>query len=245
MTARAESSVLEICVDGISDFDAAVDGGADRIELCAALEVEGLTPSRALLEHARGRVATVAMLRNRPGDFVLSARDVEAMRREARMLRELDVRAVVLGMLTPERRLDTSALRCMRDELGDEVDLVFHRAFDLVPASRHEEAFAAFAELGVSRVLTSGGPGSIAQHLESFTGIVDAARARGLHVLAGGGLRVEHIADLHRAGVREFHASARPRDADGSLSGGIDVEIVRALRRAIDGAASGGSAGGA
>ena len=44
---------VEVCAGGVVDACAAAAAGADRIELCAALELGGLTPSVGVVEAAR------------------------------------------------------------------------------------------------------------------------------------------------------------------------------------------------
>ena len=82
--------LIEICCDSLAAVDAAVEGGAQRVELCAELALDGLTPPDALVRHAvSAGIRTHVLIRPRAGDFVYSDLEAEAMLvaiRRARLL---------------------------------------------------------------------------------------------------------------------------------------------------------------
>ena len=70
---------LEVCCGNLESVHAAVTGGAPRIELCSALEVDGLTPSWEVLEEARRLYPSLlinVLIRSRAGDFCYSPEEV-------------------------------------------------------------------------------------------------------------------------------------------------------------------------
>ena len=146
--------LLEVCVEDAAGLRAAVDGGADRIELCSALSVGGLTPSPGLMALAgKVDIPVYAMIRPRPGDFVFDASDMDIMRIEIDAARSAGLAGVVLGASRPDGRLDKEALKTLVDHAHG-LGLTLHRAFDLVPDP--VEALDVAMTLGVERILTSG-----------------------------------------------------------------------------------------
>ena len=82
--------LLEVCVDDPIGLAEAVAGGADRIELCAALGVGGLTPSSGLMQlAARYALPCYPMIRPRVGDFVFTSAEVGVMRADIRTARAI------------------------------------------------------------------------------------------------------------------------------------------------------------
>ena len=105
--------MLEVCIDSVESAIAARDGGADRLELCAALVIGGISPTPALYESVRRRVdlPVRAMVRPRFGDFLYTDAEKEIMLAETRTWRGLGTEGVVTGALLPDGSLDKPFLR--------------------------------------------------------------------------------------------------------------------------------------
>lgn len=235
--------LLEICVDDAQGLETAIAGGADRVELCSVLELGGLTPSPGLVALAgRANVPVRAMIRPRPGDFVFSESDVEAMRADIAAMRNAGLEGVVLGATLPDGRLDRDVLGILVAEAAG-LGKTLHRAIDLVPdiVEAVEEAIA----LGFDTILTSGraatAPAGIAEIERAH-----AAAAGRIAIMAGAGVNAGTApAILARVALPALHAScgiaAAPASAP-ALRLGFDsparkatgLEKVMALRAVLD-----------
>ena len=147
---------IELAVESLAAAQAAAAGGADRIELCADLGVGGLTPSAELTKRAvaEAGIPVFAMVRPRAGDFVYSRAEIADMCATIEKLRGLRVHGVVAGALTPKRAIDIAATAELVFAAAG-LPFTFHRAFDRVVDQ--SAALDQLIELGISRVLTSGG----------------------------------------------------------------------------------------
>lgn len=243
--------LLEICVDTLEDAAVAIAGGANRIELCSALSVGGLTPSAGLTQSvlalARPRgVAVRAMVRPRAGDFAYDPSDLEVARAEGAALLAQGVDGLVFGAAR-HGALDMAALDgwllAMRGVRGD-AGFTLHRAIDVVddlPA-----AAIAAADLGFDCILSSGGERRAAEGLGTLAQMQQRAGER-ICIMPGSGVRSDNVADiLRQTGARAVHASAAaPRSASPDPRAhalGFEAEPrrsavldeVRALRAAMD-----------
>ena len=198
------SVLVEAAVDSVEDALAACDGGADRLELCSDLRAGGLTPPEQLIERVLDRVSVpvMVMIRPRGGNFIYTARELDTMRREIELARSLEADGVVLGVL--DSRAEVDAYRCRElIDIADGLPVTFHRAFDRVADQTY--AIDSLIELGVQRVLTSGGAQSAERGIDRLRDLVEAADGQ-ITILAGGGVRDGNVAEIVReSGVQEVH----------------------------------------
>jgi copper homeostasis protein len=201
------SITLEICVDSPAGLAAAAAGGADRIELCSALELGGLTPSRGLMRAAAAaRCPAYAMIRPRAGDFCYGRADLASMLDDIDAAREAGLQGVVLGASRTDGRLDSALLDILLERASG-MGATLHRAFDLVPDP--PAALETAIGLGFQRILTSGAAATALSGARALAQLV-ALAGRRIAIMAGGGVNADTLpAMLAASHVREVHASCR------------------------------------
>ena len=230
---------VEICVDTPDGLQNAVRGGADRIELCSALALGGLTPSAGLIAFAgQLGVPTLAMIRPRAGGFVWSPAEIAVMRDDIRATRSAGLAGlagVVLGASGRDGALDTATLATlMADAKG--LTTTLHRCFDLVP-----DPFAALEQaiaLGFDRILTSGQAVTATQGIDLITRLHAVAAGR-IVIVPASGITAQNVRRFTALGLREIHASCSVARAEDEKVAGFgfgpaqrretDAGLLRAL----------------
>lgn len=242
--------LLEIGVATLDDALAAQAGGADRLELNAALAVGGLTPSLGTLVAVKAavRLPVMVMIRPRLAGFAYSAGDLTVMQRDLDLALAHGADGIVFGILAADGKIDVPRCRQLVRQAGD-CAVVFHRAFDVTadPAATLEQ----LVDLGVRRIMTSGQELIALDGAELLAQLIDQAGNR-IEILAAGGIRAAHVAELRRrTGCTQIHAAPRKSCRDPSVCSrpGIsfgtlrlpedaydatDKEAVARLRRAAD-----------
>ena len=199
-----ERILVEAAVDSLGHAIAAADAGVDRLELCGSLRIGGITPDRALLKAVLHRVSipVFVMIRPRGGDFVYAPEEIEKMVNDIAMVRDTAAAGIVTGALTREFHLDLDTMQQLVDAAGD-LAITFHRAFDRLSDGH---GLNPLIELGVTRILTSGGKSSALVGADNIERLVRAAGAD-ITILAGGFVRARNVREVvQRTGVREVHS---------------------------------------
>ncbi len=201
---------LEIAVQDVPGAHLAAAHGADRVELCCALQLGGLTPSQGLLNSVREAEPALpvhALIRPRPGCYVYDAAALALMVAEIKAMDDGGAAGVVIGALTPEDTIDYAVVETLVAAAG-RMDVTFHRAVDHLSLDDAVAAVPRLADLGVVRILSSGGAERAGQGLAQLQAMHEAANGR-LAVMAGGGVEIADFATFHAAGLRDVHLSAK------------------------------------
>jgi copper homeostasis protein len=200
--------LLEICVDSLDLALAAVQGGADRLELCGPLFDGGITPSAGFVAAARSMIdLPLAMLvRPRAGSFTPSTAEFEVMRQDILHARNLGIDIIVLGLLHSDQLIDVERTRELV-ELARPLEVTFHRAFDVSP--NLQESLASVLKTGATRILTAGGQSSAVSGAATVKELQETAGNRIGFLLCGGITAATVSSALETSNVAEVHAGLR------------------------------------
>jgi copper homeostasis protein len=228
---NARPPLLEVCVGSLADARAAQRAGADRIELCSALELGGLTPSAGLIEQVAREIELplVVMIRPRAGGFAYNQGEFATMLRDAKLAIDAGVAGIVFGVLDDNAEVDSRRVGQLVSAVQGR-ESVFHRAFDFV--RDQSIALEILIEQGVTRVLTSGGALTAEQGIESLQKLIQQSAGR-IEILPAGGIRPENAARLiEQTGCNQIHVGAATSFCDFSISRESSVSLCDMQRLA-------------
>lgn len=245
--------LLEVCVGSLDDALAAAAAGADRLELCGGLELGGLTPSIGLVQQVVDEIIEplglpiVVMLRPRAGGFAYSEAEFRCLLADAERVLEAGASGIVFGVLNTAGEIDEPRVERLVAAAGRET--IFHRAFDGLAHEDHP--LETLIRLGVTRVLTSGGPPTAREGTESLKRLVSQSAGR-IELLPTGGITPADAPKILAAtGCTQLHLGASSGKQDGSISDSsaaglcdlqrleagayraVDPEVVKAAREAV------------
>lgn len=200
--------ILEVCVDSFTSLLTAKKAGADRIELCSALNIGGLTPSYGLMKQAKSieDIEIFIMIRPRSGDFLYDEMEYDTMKNDIEVVKEMGFDGIVTGMLLEDGRIDLEKMKEIV-ELAKPLKVVLHRAFD--DAKEPEGNIPDLIDMGIERILTSG------QRENALEGIEYIANIQKLYgekitIMPGTGINGGNIEEIYnKTGCTNYHMSGK------------------------------------
>ena len=195
--------IIEVCAESYEYAVKAEKAGADRIELCKDLHLDGLTPN---YESAKKTIDTLnipvfILIRPRGGDFIYSHEEFELMKRDILRFRKMGCKGIVSGVLNSDNSIDTKKTKELV-ELSRPLEFTFHRAFDKVNNPLYE--IENLIRLGIDRVLTSG------QKEKAIDGLVllkqlNSISNNRIKIMPGSGINKSNIVNF--VNFEEIHGS--------------------------------------
>ena len=176
--------IKEACVESFEKAKEAQDKGANRIELCENLVVGGTTPSYGTVKVCLEKlnIPIFPMIRARGGNFVYSKDEIEIMKEDIKIFKELGVKGVVLGCLTSDNKIDLEFTKELVD-LAYPMEVTFHKSIDeiLNPLDYIDD----LVNIGIKRILTSGGEATALEGKDLINEMIKKSNGRLKIVVAG------------------------------------------------------------
>jgi copper homeostasis protein len=238
--------ILEIATSDFETTRSAVEGGADRIELCANLNEGGTTPSYGTIYQCRESfdVMLYPIIRPRGGDFLYTNDEYEIMLHDVKLCKQAGCDGIVIGLLNEDGTIDIKRTAAIID-IAYPMGITFHRAFDrcLDPF----EAMEQLIQIGCERILTSGQQPTVNEGIDVITELNKAADHR-IIIMPGSGVRKENLKLLaEKTACTEFHSSLRAKEkskmkfihrafensAESYMNNSIDASEVSALKKML------------
>jgi copper homeostasis protein len=241
--------ILEVPCGNIESVKSAVESRADRIELCSALSLGGLTPTIGMLKAiAEYAIDKFVMIRPREGDFIFSKEEFQSMLKDIAFFRSAGANGIVSGILLKNGEIDVGRCRELIDAARP-LPFTFHRAFDLTPDAFR--SLDALMELKADRLLTSGQAADAFSGRELISKLVLRSENK-IKIIAGAGITPDNVSAIYEyTGVKEIHLSGRIKkkneenDCHPTVSMGTprsdengydvtDASIIRKVRAILD-----------
>ena len=213
---------IEVCIESVQTGIIAGKYGADRVELCSALDLGGLTPSAGIIQSCVENcdLQVFVMIRPRGGNFVYNDRELSIMKRDVELAGKTGANGVVFGCLDNNNEIDIKN----NQELASiaksfNLGVTFHRAFDFV--KEMDKALEQIIKMGFDRILTSGGQATAIEGLDKIRYLANSQDS--IEIMAGSGINAGNCRKFLNTGINAIHFTARKQvNKTGSLNMGTE-----------------------
>jgi copper homeostasis protein len=214
--------ILEACVESFEEALKAQQQGAQRIELCSRLDLDGLTPSPDLIHEVCSelKIPVMVMIRPRGGDFVYSPNEIKQMANEIVIAKSFGASGIVFGMLTAINQVDTANCKLLT-AAASPLPVTFHKAVDLLedPAEGVRQLLKV---KGITRILTSGGKPTAKEGTFKIREMIKEAGDE-IIILVAGKVTNENVEEIRQlTGASEFHGRKIVGELNQVIKSGFD-----------------------
>jgi copper homeostasis protein len=232
-THARDTALLEVVVLHPRDVPGADEGGADRLLLLVDPETGGRSPEPAAVSAlCRETDIPVRVMLRLNDTFTTTGGELARLVGLAEDYLATGADGLAFGFLDSDTEIDVEVCGHLAERLPG-VPWTFHRAFDAALST--DRAWRRVRTLpGLDAVLSAGSARGLDTGHDELTdrAAADADVARLL--MAGGGLRGEHVPWLVRAGVRQFQVASSVRPGGSWSKAYVDAGHVRAWRMLLD-----------
>ena len=197
--------IKEACVESTDQAVNAERNGADRIELCKNLDLDGLTPEINVIQKtiASVHIPIKVMIRPRPGNFAFSLNEIKLMEQDIDLCKKSNVQEVVLGVLTDSGMIDIEVTKKLASRAYP-MAVTFHKAIDQTKDILYElDRLSRIKE--VSSILTSGGGKTACKGHTMLRKIIDKYGRR-FNIIVAGSITHENFDEIHGLiNAQEYH----------------------------------------
>ena len=195
--------IIEVCAESYEYALKAEKAGADRIELCKDLHLDGLTPDYESAKRTIDKldIPVFILIRPRGGDFIYSHEEFELMKRDILKFKKMGCKGIVSGVLNDDNTIDIKKTKELV-ELSRPLEFTFHRAFDKVNNPLNE--IENLIELGIDRILTSGQKEKAIDGLVLLKQLNSISKNR-IKIMPGSGINKSNIVNF--VNFEEIHGS--------------------------------------
>jgi copper homeostasis protein len=197
--------ILEACVESLKEAILAEKRGADRIELCSRLDLDGLTPGKELIKQVihKLHIPVKVMIRPRSGDFIYSIDEISTMKDDIQYCKQAGVKGVVFGILDKTNHLNFDQIQALA-EAASPLEVTIHKAIDQTP-----DSIASLNDLlqieHITSILTSGGAATAMEGKDVIKKMLQASK-RKINIIAAGKITDQNLAEIHQLiGAHEYH----------------------------------------
>ena len=195
----------EACVDSINDAIGVEKNGADQIELCSRLDLDGLTPSKKLILQTIRKVSIPikVMIRSRPGNFTYNQNDVNTMFDSIEFCQKNGINEIAFGALNSNMKIDEKIINQIVTKYT-KLNITFHKAIDLVDNQINEiQKLLKFNQ--IKAVLTSGGQKNAVDGQENIKKLSERFKDE-IDIIAAGSITNKNIKKIHKTlGLKIYH----------------------------------------